>query len=77
MKQPIDTAPTDGKIILIGDKAGNIAKAFWTGEPSGGMWAYPTPEGHTLVEQVDFEPTHWSLDARDFLDEADLTPPAT
>lgn len=65
--QPIETAPRDGKIILISDGA-NIAKAFWRdGDP--GMWAYPLPEGSTLIQQVDFKPTLWSGTASDFLDE--------
>lgn len=70
-KKPIEIAPVDGRSILVGDQAGNIAKAVWA-KPhhagDSGMWAYPTPEGSTLVEQIDFVPTHWSETASDFLD---------
>lgn len=84
-KQPIATAPLDGKVIFVGDEAGNIAKAFWRKPPPGsvimrrggpipatvkdGMWAYVLPEGETLIHQLDFEPTHWSERAAPFLDQ--------
>lgn len=76
--QPIKTAPRNGKVVILftatGAGAGEIAKAFWHRYDDGsGMWAYALPEGADLIQQVDYEPTHWSHDVRDFIDNPDLT----
>lgn len=64
--QPIETAPRDGKVIIVSDGS-NMARAFWR-DGAPGMWAYPAPESVELIVQVDFKPTRWSDTAADFLD---------
>lgn len=76
-KQPIATAPRGGKRLAVGDESGNVAIAFWHvragKDEASGMWAYVVPEGSSLLEQIDFEPTHWSLNPDDFLDDTKTT----
>lgn len=61
MARPIETAPKNGKRILVGDDHGNVAAAFWHAPSNGdkGMWSLALPKGATLIQQIDFTPTRW------------------
>lgn len=51
----IDAAAKNGKRQLVrnGD---DFAAAYWTGD----FWAYPLDHRGQAIEQIDFEPTHYS-----------------
>lgn len=61
-KQPIATAPKDGTVIFI-EAGGTVARAKWAGT---GLWAYDLHDPDH-IEQVDFEPKHWSDNPRDLV----------
>lgn len=54
----LDERAKDGEVRLVSNpESGDIAAAYWTGS----MWAYDQP---TMVEQLDFEPTHYRVAGR-------------
>lgn len=62
---PIETAPTDGRIINVSD-GDNTACAFYIDGPDA-AWNTVEPFGDPLVQPIGFEPTHWTHLQQDFL----------
>lgn len=63
---PLDKAPRDGSRVFVVDDTGTIANAKW----SGSFWAYNVPDPD-YIEEVDFDPTGWVREPRDFLGRLD------
>lgn len=65
MARPIDTAPKNGKIILVGDDDGTVRAAFWHGPLYGqGMWCFVLPCG--TATNLPFTPTRWGESIDEF-----------
>lgn len=60
MARPIDTAPKNGRIILLGDDDGNKQAGFWHAplrSPALGWWAFVQADG--TASKIPFTPTRW------------------
>lgn len=70
MARPIHTAPRNGKVILVGDDHGTIARAFWhvaAGHAvESGIWAYSRYSRNDTFQQIDFTPTRWGESTDEF-----------
>lgn len=65
MARPIETAPKNGKIILLGDDDGHVQAGFWHGPPrSNGLWCHVQPDG--TATNLPFTPTRWGEALEEF-----------